>query len=210
MRAPSSQRARSNSAIFAWFRIDAQEFMAIIVVYYEGRLLCWRQRAWNRFIACKYQTVSFCMTSSRPRPVHANVPVFSFNVVYKHPSMPTKGVSRRLIRIAVVVENDVVHVALCSCKMTSGWCCSQQQLYPSQIWLYTHIIHTIEHKYIIFGKNPARFDNIACAPLSAMYKYGIYLHSEFYLKPAKTCYTPNELHSALPVYSMSRKYQQAS
>jgi hypothetical protein len=60
----------------------------------------------------RYQTVSFCMTSSRLRPVHANVPIFSFNAVYSHPSMPKKAVSRQLIRIAVVVENDVVHVAL--------------------------------------------------------------------------------------------------
>jgi hypothetical protein len=34
------------------------------------------------------QTASFCMTSSRPRPVHANVAVFSFNVVYRHTNMP--------------------------------------------------------------------------------------------------------------------------
>jgi hypothetical protein len=57
----------------------------------------------------RYQIVGFCMAS---RPVHANVAVFSFNVVYRHPYMPTRTVSCRLIRIAVVVENEVVHVAL--------------------------------------------------------------------------------------------------
>jgi hypothetical protein len=67
------------------------------------------------FLLVRYQTVNFCMTSSRPCPVHANVAVFYFNVVYRHPDMPKKAVSRRLIRIAVVVENDVVHVALSAC-----------------------------------------------------------------------------------------------
>ena len=89
--------------------------------------------------------------------------------------------------------------------MTVGWCCSQQQLHLLQIWFYTHIIHTIEHKDIMFRKNPEHLNNIGCTPLFAMYKC-IYILLEAY----KTWYMPNELHHAPPVYSMSQTHPQLS
>jgi hypothetical protein len=91
------------------FSIYLHNFALIIMK--EGSYADGRERG-TAVLLERYQTASFCMTSSRPRPVHANVAVFSFNVVYRHPNMPKRALSRRLISIAIVMENDVVHVTL--------------------------------------------------------------------------------------------------